>query len=378
MPPLGQAFCCDFPAGRQTMKRIHHLRLPAATAVAVAITVFAAACRPTDEQHPPKPDTEATAAEPADVIPRDQEAAKPDEAREPHGPSPDRSQPSQPVGPEKDVHNAPMGSKPGRDAEQPAPDELAADLEGIAEKEFPDVTKPRPKPQLEAVEEQEPEIPQEEKDAIAALGPPLVEDPRNLVRLHPVYPVWIDKVRKEVVILGEVCQQNVPLELFACVNRIKDHESVVTVFTDAHVVHAALMALGAKPGSPVRFDPRYVPATGPRIEVTVVWKDKDGAQRRVRAQDWVRDIKTQKAMDHEWIFAGSSFFRDEHTGREYYQANGGDFICVSNFPSAMLDLPVQSTDSNEAWLFECFAERIPPRGTPITLILKPKLQDKSN
>ena len=44
--------------------------------------------------------------------------------------------------------------------------------------------------------------------------------------------------------------------------------------------------------------------------------------------------KTGKAMTYPWVFAGSRFWTDEETGKQYYQAEGGDFICVSNFGTA--------------------------------------------
>jgi hypothetical protein len=40
----------------------------------------------------------------------------------------------------------------------------------------------------------------------------------------------------------------------------------------------------------------------------------------------------------------------------------------------MLDLPIESSQSNEALLFRAFTERIPPLGTPVTLLLTPKLE----
>ena len=40
-----------------------------------------------------------------------------------------------------------------------------------------------------------------------------------------------------------------------------------------------------------------------------------------------------------------------HDGEKYYQADGGDFICVSNFPTALLDLPIASTQTNDSLLF---------------------------
>jgi hypothetical protein len=89
-------------------------------------------------------------------------------------------------------------------------------------------------------------------------------------------------------------------------------------------------------------------------------------------------MRTRKALDQPWIFGGSGFWKDESTGKEYYQAEGGDFICVANFPSAMLDLPIESSESNADLLFQAFTERIPPRGTAVTLILKPKSEHRSS
>lgn len=39
----------------------------------------------------------------------------------------------------------------------------------------------------------------------------------------------------------------------------------------------------------------------------------------------------------------------------------------------MLDIPVESSQSNEELVFEAFTERIPPLGAPVRLIFKPKL-----
>jgi len=44
---------------------------------------------------------------------------------------------------------------------------------------------------------------------------------------------------------------------------------------------------------------------------------------------------------------------------------------VSNFSTALLDIPVESSQSDAELLFEAFTERIPPRGTPVRLTLKP-------
>jgi uncharacterized repeat protein (TIGR01451 family) len=207
------------------------------------------------------------------------------------------------------------------------------------------------------------------------LGPPLVDHPNDLTRLHPNYPVWIDRKSKCVVVQGAVCSRECPLELFACLRTTKDYESVVAVPGKASLVHAGLLAVGAEPGSPVQFRPTYAPARGTEIDVTVVWNDAKGKRQTARAQDWVREVKTKKAMSYPWVFGGSRILKDPDTGQQAYYADlTGELICVSNFASAMLDLPIESTSSDAELLFEAFTERIPPRGTPVTLILTPKLK----
>ncbi len=73
------------------------------------------------------------------------------------------------------------------------------------------------------------------------------------------------------------------------------------------------------------------------------------------------------------MFAGSGFFEDED-GKKHYLAEGGDFICVSNFPGAMLDVPVESSQGTADLLFEAYTEHIPPRGTKVRMVLTPRLE----
>ncbi|MCO6455871.1 MAG: hypothetical protein J5I93_11290 [Pirellulaceae bacterium] len=201
---------------------------------------------------------------------------------------------------------------------------------------------------------------------------PATKDPPGLTRLTKDYDLWIDSKRKLVVVDGKVCLREGQLEMFACPKGSKEHESIVALNSKSQFVHAALLAVGAKTGTPVRFNPEYQAATGTEVEVFVLWKDRDGKNRQVRAQDWIRNVKTGQAMTFPWVFAGSSFWVDEQTGERMYNADAGDLICVSNFPTAMLDLPVESSQGNADLLFEAFTERIPAIGTHVRLVLRPK------
>lgn len=198
---------------------------------------------------------------------------------------------------------------------------------------------------------------------------PLPDPHPDLKRLSPTEEVWVDMAAKQVVVGGTVCLDEGPIEYFACPKDTKDYESLIAVRSSARLIHAALLAIGLEPGKPVSFDPEYVAATGPVIRVQLRWKDATGATQVVAAQQWVRDTRSGKAMQEEWVFAGSSFWTDPVDNQEYYQADGGDFICLSNFPTAMLDLPIPSTQSNEALLFEAFKGRVPPVGTDVDVLL---------
>jgi hypothetical protein len=202
--------------------------------------------------------------------------------------------------------------------------------------------------------------------------------PSKPVRLSPTEPIWIDRPRNRVILIGKVSLREGQLEMFACPEGTKEHESILSVPVEAYKVHTALVHLGADPGRPVQFVPEYRAASGPIIDISLYWTDDSGQRRSAWAQDWVQDARTGKALREPWIFAGSDFWRDENSGKERYLANDGDFICVSNFSSAMLDLPIESTDKGNQLLFTAFTERIPPRDTKVTIVLSPRLSKKAD
>ncbi len=208
--------------------------------------------------------------------------------------------------------------------------------------------------------------------------------PPGAKALPAPHRVWIDAKQGKVLVDGYVSLNEGLLEMFACPVGTKEHESVVAVHSSAQVVHAALLAIGAKVGHPVQWDPKFKPPTGTEIEIEVRWlnpTEKDPSKKNAAekwqscpAQQWILDLNTHKPMTHPWVFAGSRFWKDEESGRQIYQAESGDFICVSNFASATLDIPVQSSQANDGLLFEANTPKIPPIGTPVRLVLQPKLE----
>jgi hypothetical protein len=204
------------------------------------------------------------------------------------------------------------------------------------------------------------------------LGPPLVDRPNDLKRLDPTDPVWIDPVQKQVIFQGEACKPNYGLE-FLVTFPDRDYEAVISSKVMPSVVHAGLLAVGAEPGHTARFQPEFAPPTGTEIEIELRWKDKAGKVQKAPAQQWIRNVKTKQPLDVNWVFAGSGVFENEATKKMIYEGDSGDFISVLNLPTSTLDLPIRSTGALETRIFEGNTDKMPPKGTPVTLILKPKL-----
>lgn len=206
-------------------------------------------------------------------------------------------------------------------------------------------------------------------------APPLPDPVGTVKRLPEPDHVWIDVKRHEVLVDGYVSLREGFLEMFACLEGTKEHESIVAVQTRAATVHAALLAVGAIQGHPVQYKPEFAPPAGTEITVEVRWLDAQGAWQSAPAEEWIRDVRTKKVMAQPWVFAGSSFWTDEEAGKKYYTAEQGDFICVSNFTTAMLDVPIESSQSNDGLLFEAWTDRIPKLGTRVRLVLTPVLEE---
>ncbi len=185
--------------------------------------------------------------------------------------------------------------------------------------------------------------------------------------------IWVDLDARQVIVGGHICLTAGALEFFACPLHTKEHESVVSTHASAKFVHAALLAVGAKPGSPVSYDPDYKPATGPKVKISVRWM-QDGKLVEKPAQQMVRSIKTREPMEHDWLFTGSGTWKNPDTGESVYLADSGELICVSNFGNATLDLPVKSSDDASGLLFEALSENIPDLGTLVLLVLEPDVE----
>ena len=229
--------------------------------------------------------------------------------------------------------------------------------------------------------------PDKPSDTVESLpDPPKASDQSKLTPLNKEKTLYLEtpeKGEKRVLFAAEVCLREGVLEVLVCKKQTKEHEAILRADLDARLLHAALVAAGATPGKPVQFinpkteEPEYKPASGQKIKVTVHYT-RNGKAVSHPAQDWILDKSTKKPMTHEWVFAGSRFLKnpDRPQDPEYYTANNGEVICISNFVDSMLDLPVEVSRDEKDLHFEAFTRRIPAVGSKVWVVMEPVPEEK--
>ena len=198
---------------------------------------------------------------------------------------------------------------------------------------------------------------------------PLCDSYETLKRLDPIDPIWVSDDRKQLILVGKITLREGLLEFFACRTGSKEYESILALDVKPYLIHAGLLVIGAKKGHPVRYEPKFDPPDGEKINILARWKGDDGQVHELPASKMIRDSETGEPLSSPWVFTGSVTGKDRQ-GNSYYLANiTGELIGVSNFAGTILDVPFESSSDNENLMFEPNTEKIPPIGTSVTLIL---------
>lgn len=179
------------------------------------------------------------------------------------------------------------------------------------------------------------------------------------------------------------------LELIATTRAGRVHEALVATEAQPSDVHAALLLLGLKNGSPLTWE--QLPSgetqvnlpTGDAVSVSFIITDPITQQRIEQPTSaWVIDQTTGKTLletnpDAYWVFAGSMFRRfevevDGNTEqREVYIADAnGTVISLVNFGDDLLARQVTTTNQNDNAIWNA-SDQVPPVGTPVTVRLRP-------
>jgi hypothetical protein len=183
--------------------------------------------------------------------------------------------------------------------------------------------------------------------------------------------LWFDPARRELVILAQIVLREGPLEHLLCLKGTKEHESILATSAEARAIHAGLLLTKAVPDHPVRFQPKFEPPAGSKIRIQLKWTDEMKRNQTAEARNWVRNFKTNKPIEIDWVFGGSLIVEDPRTKKPFYAATEGDYFTVANFASAILDLPVPSSASDAERQFEAYTSNVPAMGTWVWMHLSP-------
>ncbi len=191
--------------------------------------------------------------------------------------------------------------------------------------------------------------------------------PRNVIRLKHL---TVDRKRRTITLEAVVVEASYSLEFLLCKAGSKEYESVLSTEARPWEVHAGLLMLGLRPGKPGGYvGKEYVPPRGAALRIELRWKDKTGESHSAEASDWLKlsGRGTGKVKPTGWIFVGSEIL----PGGVYEADLNGGIIAVANLPSAVIDVPFESTQTMENREFVVDADAIPPAGTRVQMVITP-------
>lgn len=191
-----------------------------------------------------------------------------------------------------------------------------------------------------------------------------------------------------------VCLTSGFLELIACTKDSKEHESIIAVNAKPSHIHAALLLLRAKPGSPAMSrqleDGRWLdtPPSGSDVDVSLVITDEKGGQKEfpisefiergqgedVYGPDAVKKTAEEKGKfpTSTFLFAGSQLYKTEDGTARYLSDETGNVISLSTFGDELLCLPGKHSQDNGSLSWEINSTHLPALGTKVLLRLRPK------
>jgi hypothetical protein len=185
--------------------------------------------------------------------------------------------------------------------------------------------------------------------------------------------VRVDLANRQVSFDAEVCLRQGALEFVIVAWQTKTHESILQTRARASHIHAGLLMLGLTPGKPARWSgqeegARFMPPAGAGLKMRLNWKDAEGKSHSADAADWLAGANDQEIeRPEQWIFVGSDIL----PGGRYWAEVDGEMISLTNFASALIDVPFRSSSVNDERSFVAKTDAIPPTGTKVEVVLTP-------
>lgn len=188
--------------------------------------------------------------------------------------------------------------------------------------------------------------------------------------------VTMDQKTREIRFPTKVNMSEGLLEYLVCLQQGKIHEALlITEITPTHLSLA--FTLLRYPTSNELFstldetghmtglypDVPLAVKAGARIAIEVEWND-NGTTRRNPINEWLQQSAKNTAMvAGPWLYTGSEFYEGK-----FVPEMTGDIAAIRIDPGAMINYPGPDNDDN---VWYGYPKRIPPKATPVTVIITP-------
>ena len=217
----------------------------------------------------------------------------------------------------------------------------------------------------------------------AASGEPI--DPKKAIQKiegdrYQLGTIEFNQKTREIRIPGKVNMTDGPLEYVLVHESGKVHESLLSTAARPVELNIVLLLLNwqksqaffdfsepERGGVLVKNSKNPAPS---HIEVHVAWKDKDGHDQTCHIENWLHQIEKKAKLTVEpFIYTGSILMPD---GR-WLAEETGSILALCQDPGSMINNPRDGNDLDDVWAAD---PDMPPKETPVTIILRPSAESK--
>ena len=198
-------------------------------------------------------------------------------------------------------------------------------------------------------------------------APPMVRLDEHRLKIGETI---VDRTARRVEVPARINMVQGILEYFSCQTGGKLHESVIEQLDRASHLHLALLLLGLDPTESVPDEKvgSRITRMGSKVRVFVEWNDpKTGAAKRLPAEEWLYSRKRKgPPKSADWVFQGSTFWNGDYSGDTAKSV-------IGLIPDATTVIAVMGNEGNPYQGmegFEVHTQVIPPKGTPLKLIIE--------
>ncbi|MEO0793772.1 MAG: YdjY domain-containing protein [Verrucomicrobiota bacterium] len=211
------------------------------------------------------------------------------------------------------------------------------------------------------------------------------EAKEHIVEFSTMPHVRMHAVDRYVDVDARVCDHDDMLELVACTEGTKEHESVVSILPKARDVHFMLVLMGAKPGNPHMREAidesetrwRDILPAGQPIDVSIVYLDSDEELQEIPISQLLEDREGKPFEEQPFLFAGSRIVPSKVEGNPaiYLADASGNFISLSSFGDEVLCLADVYSHANNELNWRLSQEKLETVGEDVVLRLRPQFKN---